>query len=169
MEVRKFEVGMYGGKFLPFHKGHAYCIDVCCAECEEPHMILFVNGADEDRIGSEGCCDPGFRAERMARYLERNHPHARLHVIDLSGARNPDGREDWDAETPLVRAILPHIDAIYSSEPSYGPYFARAYPEAVHRLVDPDRMFIPISGTQVRKMDSREAMRWIMRATSSVP
>lgn len=26
--LKRYKIGMYGGKFLPFHKGHRYCIDV---------------------------------------------------------------------------------------------------------------------------------------------
>jgi HTH-type transcriptional repressor of NAD biosynthesis genes len=48
------------------------------------------------------------------------------------------------------------LDAVYSSEESYGDYFARAYPEAVHRLVDIHRIRYPISGTMIRNMTARE-------------
>ena len=30
--MKKYEIGMYGGKFLPLHKGHNYCIDVATEE-----------------------------------------------------------------------------------------------------------------------------------------
>lgn len=38
---------MYGGKFMPFHKGHNYCIEVATNECEKVYVILFYGGADE--------------------------------------------------------------------------------------------------------------------------
>ena len=78
--------------------------------------------------------------------------------------RTPQGEEDWDAETPLVRKLLGnHLDAVYSSEPSYGEYFARAYPEAVHRLVDVPRIHYPISGTMIREMnDEEERKEWMI-------
>ena len=160
MESR-YGVGMYGGKFLPPHIGHARCIDVCCGECEEPHIILFVNGADEERVRPSYALSPEDRLRRIRAYTLSKHPHARIHMIDVSAARDSNGAEDWDAETPIVRAILPRIDAIYSSEPSYGPYFARAYPEAIHRLVDPGREVIRISGTAIRSMEPSEARKWM--------
>ena len=155
-----YEIGMYGGKFLPPHIGHAMCIAVCCAECREPHIIMFANGADEERIRPSEDLSPDRRFARLSAYVRTRYPHAQLHLIDISDMRNPDGTEDWDAETPLVREILPRIDAIYSSEPSYSPYFQRAYPEAIHRLLDPGRTVIPISGTAIRAMDPSEAERW---------
>lgn len=155
-----YEIGMYGGKFLPPHIGHAMCIAVLCAECAEPHIILLANGADEERIRPSDDLSPDRRFARLSAYVRARYPHARMHMIDVSAMRNPDGSEDWDAETPLVRNILPRIDAIYSSEPSYDPYFKRAYPEAVHRILDPGRTVIPISGTAIRGMESSEAERW---------
>lgn len=156
----RYGIGMYGGKFLPLHIGHAMCIAALCVECEEPHIILFANGSDEERIRPSEDLSPDRRFATLSAYVRDRYPHAHVHMIDVAGARNPDGSEDWDAETPLVRGILPRIDAIYSSEPSYDPYFRRAYPEAVHRLIDPGRTVIPISGTAIRAMDPQEAERW---------
>lgn len=44
---------MYGGKFLPFHKGHKYCVDIASKECQKVYVILFWGGADEERIQKE--------------------------------------------------------------------------------------------------------------------
>ena len=41
---------MYGGKFLPFHKGHKFCVDTAAQECEKVYVILFWGGADEEKI-----------------------------------------------------------------------------------------------------------------------
>ena len=47
-------------------------------------------------------------------------------LIDISDLRLPDGSDDWEAETPLVRELLgSQLDAVYSSEESYGDYFAK--------------------------------------------
>ena len=85
-------------------------------------------------------------------------------MIDTRSLRLQDGTEDWDAETPLVREIVGgRLDAVYSSEESYGEYFSRAYPEAVHRLVDVKRVHYPISGTQIREMErGEERLLWMV-------
>jgi len=158
---KMYDIGMYGGKFLPFHAGHAYCIDRMCEQCEHPHVILFYGGRDETDYGL-GIFDPGERYERICKYVRENHPRAEVHMIDVSGCRDANGDEDWDMETPLVREILPRIDAVFTSEPSYDPYFKRAYPEATHMILDPGRKHFPVSGTEIRGMDAKEASQWIM-------
>ena len=54
------------------------------------------------------------------------------------------------------------LDAVYSSEESYGEYFKRAYPEAIHRLVDVKRIHYPISGTKIRKMEKEDKKIWMV-------
>lgn len=79
-------------------------------------------------------------------------------VVDISS----DEVDCWDAETPLVREHVPHMDYVYSSEPSYGEYFARAYPEAKHVIVDEKRVHYPISATMIRAMKTlEEKQEWM--------
>ena len=68
------------------------------------------------------------------------------------------------AETPLVREVVGNeLNAVYSSEPSYEEYFNRAYPEAIHRIVDYKRKKYPISGTKIRNMTNiKEREKWII-------
>ena len=72
-------------------------------------------------------------------------------ALDISSCRTAEGEEDWDAETPLVLDVCGHFDAVFGSEPSYAPYFRRAYPWAVYIQVDPPRIHYPISGTRIRE------------------
>ena len=157
--MKRFRVGMYGGKFLPLHKGHGYCIEVAAAECDTVYAILFWGGTDEDRIRRAFPYEWLSHDERMT-HLQRiaeQFPNVIAAEIDISALRTPDGLEDWDAETPLVLKICGgYPDAVYSSEESYSAYFSRAYPEAVHRLVDVKRIHFPISGTRIRNMNSEE-------------
>ena len=48
--MKQYKTGMYGGKFMPFHKGHQYCVETAASECETVYVILFLGGADEERI-----------------------------------------------------------------------------------------------------------------------
>ena len=72
-----------------------------------------------------------------------------------------EGTDPWDAETPYVMETVGPFQAVYSSEPHYDDYFRRAYPFAAHILVDPPRIHVPISGTQIRDMDPEEARGWM--------
>jgi len=167
--MKQYKIGMYGGKFLPFHKGHRFCVETAALECETVYVILFWGGAEEEIIIKEHpeiWLSVEERTRQMNKICGEAGKYAKVipSLIDITGLRLPDGSEDWEAETPLVRALLgPHLDAVYSSEVSYEEYFSHAYPEAVHRLVDVKRIHYPISGTEIRNMDSEEdRAKWVI-------
>ena len=35
------KIGFFGGKFIPFHKGHLYCVDFASRICDKVYVILF--------------------------------------------------------------------------------------------------------------------------------
>lgn len=164
--MKKYEIGMYGGKYMPFHLGHKYCLDVAAKECEKVYLILFIGGNDEIEIRNNSfdkCLTVEERKKKIFE-LSKEYDNVIPSIIDVTDCKYENGEEDWDMETPLVRNLLGNkLDAVYSSEISYGEYFKRAYPEAEHRLVDPPRINYPISGTKIRKMKKKEEMKkWMV-------
>ena len=157
--------GFYGGKFLPMHKGHLYCIDTAARQCDHVTVLMFVGGDDELRICAQqkdSFLSAAFRQAQLERVCAL-YPNVVCHTVDVTALKLPDGTEDWDAETPLVRQYVPHMDFVYSSEPSYGAYFARAYPEARHIIVDAGRKTYPISSTLIRAMkEMEEQQKWMV-------
>ena len=165
MSEKKYKVGMYGGKFMPMHKGHLKCLDTAARECERVYLILFYGGDQEKLILKKQPNDTdlwlGNRIEQLFRAAYRFKNVTPI-VLNISECRLPNGEEDWDAETPLVLARCGNLDAVYGSEPSYAPYFARAYPDAIYRCLDPERKELNISATMIRNMNKEERKEWMV-------
>ena len=165
---KHYAVGMYGGKFLPYHRGHFYCLEVASRMCDQVWQVLTAGGVEEEAFLRGATPEERIRyspQERLRRMREAGNRlgNVKTVLLDISGCRMPDGQEDWDAETPLVLSACGCFDAVFGSEPSYGEYFRRAYPWATYVLVDPPRRVVPISGTRVRAMDDEHAKVWMTR------
>lgn len=65
---KRYAVGMYGGKFVPFHKGHAHCIDVASGECEVLYVPIFYSVADEI-IYQDSRYDYRSRIQHILKYI----------------------------------------------------------------------------------------------------
>ena len=168
---KMYDRGFYGGKFLPFHRGHQYCIRVGAEECRELVVIFFSNSEQEAELLKAGTTldaallDEQKRIEAIRTFCA-GVPNVRFAVLDcrvMHARALRDGTDTWDAETPWVMQTVGAFQAVYSSEPSYDAYFRRAYPFAAHRLVDPPRLHVPISGTMIRAMSSTDAAPWLAR------
>ena len=94
----KYKSGMFGGKFIPLHKGHSLCISVALALCETVHVILFVNGDGELDILKNDHTLPkkylSIKARiRQVKKLIRNNPRVKFHLIDVLNCKKPDGTD----------------------------------------------------------------------------
>ena len=157
-KAKKFKTGMYGGKFMPFHKGHLHCVEVASSQCEKVYVLLFTGGDQESKIletRHEKWLTPEDRLEKITAACKK-FSNVEVHMINTKDCRNPDGTENWDMETPLVLKVTGKLDAVYGSEPDYKAYFDRAYPGATFICIDKDRKEFPISGTMIRNMKSEE-------------
>ena len=161
---KKYKVGMYGGKFMPFHKGHLHCVEVASKQCETLYVILFHGGDQEIEIlktRHEDWLQPENRLKRMKKACEKLK-NVKVVPVDITECKFEDGTEDWDKETQLVLDVCGPLDAVYGSEPEYADYFKRAYPKAKYEIIDVDRKSFPISGTMIRAMSEEERKKWII-------
>lgn len=156
---------MYGGKFMPMHKGHLRCIQKASELCDTVYLILFTGGEQEVQIAGSDHRDMlslDFRREQLRRAASMFDNVVPIE-LDISSCRLPNGEEDWDAETPLVMNACGYFDAVFGSEPGYAAYFERAYPWADYVMIDADRTEVPISATMIREMKSKEEIaQWII-------
>ena len=160
-----YKIGMYGGKFIPFHKGHYFCLNIAAFFCDKVYCILFYGGDQEleilknDTILDKKYLNVEARKEEILHICSK-FSNVEPVFIDVTKCKTIDGKEDWDAETPLVLNACGKLNAVFSSEKSYDEYFRRAYPWAEHVLVDPPRENYPISATMLRNMTEKEAEKW---------
>lgn len=166
--IPHYKDGMYGGKFLPMHKGHLYCVETASKLCDRVYLILFSGGAWERlerELKDRDIYSVESRWKKVQEVANRFNNVYPVHV-DVSECILPDGREDWDAEMPLVLAAIDteRFDAVFGSEPIlYVPYFERACPWADYVVVDADRKEVPISATMIRhELSEKEAMKWLI-------
>ena len=165
MKEKKYKVGMYGGKFMPFHKGHLHCVEIASKQCEKLYVILF-HGNDQEleilKTRKEEWLTVKSREEHIKKACEI-FDNVEFASIDVTKCKKEDGSEDWDKETDLVLNVCGHLDAVYGSEPEYADYYSRAYPDAVYEIIDVDRSKFPISGTKLRNMkDDEERKKWMV-------
>lgn len=165
--MSKFKHGMYGGKFLPLHKGHKFCIDYARIICDWLTAILFINGDDEIAVShneteiAKSELEIDNRIAEAREYIKQ-FDNVDLLVLDCQRIYETlPTIPHWDAETPFVQACIYDLDVVFSSEPSYGDYFSRAYPYAKHILIDPPRINVPISATDIRAMTTTARHRHI--------
>lgn len=164
-----YKCGFYGGKFLPFHAGHKYCIQIAAEECDRLVVIFFANSEEEIEIirKNDAACpvllDEKSRVKAIIQECSK-YTNVEVKTLDCGIMHKQaivDGSDLWDAETQYVMDAVGEFQAVYSSEPEYDDYFRRAYPFADHRLIDPPRIHVPISGSRIRKMDESEAIEWL--------
>ncbi|MBR1374788.1 MAG: adenylyltransferase/cytidyltransferase family protein [Cardiobacteriaceae bacterium] len=163
--MKKYKTGFYGGKFIPFHKGHYFCIETAARECEKLFVILFVNSVEEENILKE--YKDYFLSQEYRCSAIKNACNKFQNVfvcsLDIGKLRDDQGEEDWQAEVPLIIEITGKFDVIYSSEISYDNFFRENYPWAEHRIIDAERKNIPISATKIRQMkNDKEKQQWII-------
>ena len=156
----KYGTGFFGGKFLPFHRGHLDCILRCASECERLYVVLMHGGEEEQRILAD--YDGRFPVEYLSPHTReialRSElaPFENIEVISydcqMADARaSAEGKHRWFYECRDMVSLMGRFDVAYSGEPAYSENFRAFYPWADAVLIDRSWNGRP-SGTEIRRM-----------------
>jgi HTH-type transcriptional regulator, transcriptional repressor of NAD biosynthesis genes len=139
-----FPHGLVVGKFYPPHRGHQYVIERAATVCTQVTVLVMAAGSETVAVGDRvawlraSCADlPGVTVTGVCCDVP----------VDLGSELV------WAAQVAVMRAALegnerPPVDAVVSSEPYGGELAARL--GAKHVSVDPGRMNLPVSASQIR-------------------
>jgi HTH-type transcriptional regulator, transcriptional repressor of NAD biosynthesis genes len=138
--------GLVAGKFDPPHRGHAFLIDT--ARMKSARVIVLVFDYAEQKVPVEQRVD----------WLREIHAGVDVRVLPTPSYLRLTP-EDAKVEAAHVRELLREpVDVLYTSE-DYGAMIA-AELDAVHFMVDRERMMVPITGTMVRRAPSA-MLQWL--------
>ncbi|GKW32663.1 trifunctional nicotinamide-nucleotide adenylyltransferase/ribosylnicotinamide kinase/transcriptional regulator NadR [Pectobacterium carotovorum subsp. carotovorum] len=156
LEFPRYEknIGVVFGKFYPLHTGHIYLIQRACSQIDELHIIL---GYDEPRdrllFENSSMSQQPTVSDRLRWLLQTFKYQKNIHIH----AFNEQGMEPyphgWDVWSKGIQAFMQEKSItpnfVYTSEEQdAAQYREHLGIEAV--LIDPQRSFMNISGSQIR-------------------
>ncbi|MHA6482509.1 AAA family ATPase [Paenibacillus sp. strain BS8-2] len=134
-------IGLTLGKFAPLHRGHQLMIETALAEMD--HVMIIIYDCPETI---------DIPLDVRAGWIRQLYPNAE--VIEAWDGPKETGYtpEIMRTQEDYVLGLLGerNITHFYSSEP-YGDHMSVAL-QAVNRVVDLERLAVPISGTEVRRV-----------------
>lgn len=156
VEISEYQgktIGVYGGKFLPFHEGHLNCIMMAQSLVD----ILFVVVGYDHTYEQELCRNTRFKwvsqrvRERWITKELKDFPNIR--VLAHYERRSDDYMNDptvMYSNKELIKKVGGKVDFVFSSEVIYEEYFEKYIPGAKHIVLDELRMDADISATDIR-------------------
>ena len=166
-----YGTGFFGGKFLPFHRGHLDCIMRCASECEKLYVVLMYGGEEERQVLAN--YDGQFPIEYLKPQIRELAlraelaPFENIEVIaydccEVDNRAVAEGKHPWFYECQDMVSLMGRFDVAYSGEPEYSKNFTMFYPWADAVLVDRHQLNMP-SGTEIRHMPFYRAYRHLPR------
>lgn len=149
------KVGVIFGKFYPLHQGHLYMIDRARLECD--HLYIFVcsdEKRDERLFWDSALTVQPTREVRTAWVKRATASYENVEVFNLREDNIPSYPNGWLEWAKVVSYYLDHLPYkpkfVYTSEPQDAENY-KTYLDLTAVLIDPNRDFVPISGTECRR------------------
>ncbi|MFK7917587.1 MAG: adenylyltransferase/cytidyltransferase family protein [Ilumatobacter sp.] len=136
----RHRTGLIVGRFDPPHLGHSHMIDWAAERTDE--LVVYVNSSfQRDTV-------PG---ELRGAWLGELHPNVEVRVVRHSLGTDWDDEDLWTKWIDLFRSHWPFEEgphAVFSSDTYVSGIAERL--DATPVSVDPERVTVPISATQIR-------------------
>ncbi|CAM4135597.1 multifunctional transcriptional regulator/nicotinamide-nucleotide adenylyltransferase/ribosylnicotinamide kinase NadR [Lederbergia lenta] len=145
------KVGMYGGKFLPVHQGHVNAMTIASTMVDELHIIVSYDEEYEKRYFENSSLEPIPYKQRLRWWsqMTKQMDHVYVHAVK---EKQTGSFSDWEEGARQIKqAVGKEIDVVFSSEKNYSPTFEKLYPQAVHEIIDNERIMVDISATRIRE------------------
>ncbi|AFP85103.1 multifunctional transcriptional regulator/nicotinamide-nucleotide adenylyltransferase/ribosylnicotinamide kinase NadR [secondary endosymbiont of Ctenarytaina eucalypti] len=148
------KIGMIFGKFYPLHTGHIYLIQRACGQVDELNVILNYNDQRDLRLFENSAMSKQPTLSDRLRWLLQTFKYQkniRIHAFNEQGIDpHPHG---WAIWSQRVKSFLVEkgieANVIYSSRQQELVNY-REHLGLKTVIIDPDRLFIPISGEKIR-------------------
>ncbi len=139
------KVGLFIGRFQPFHNGHLDAIKVILNECD---LILILIGSKQYSKTQDNPYSYEERKEMIENTL-KNEGITKYKIIGLDDIHNDEKWVDY------LNKNSPKYDLIYTSNPGVHRLFSEK-----KILVKELRFNIPISGKLIREMMKEKNEKW---------
>lgn len=159
-------IGVYGGKFFPFHKGHVSFVEEA-AKLVDVLFVVLQYDEEYEKLLAEGTkfipVEPRIRERWM---VETFKDFANIRVFSQYEHRSDEHMNDpliGETYRELVETVG-HIDVIFSNTHDYNEYFEKWLPGVEHIILLEDRGIINISATDIREKGVYECWNYLPEA-----
>jgi HTH-type transcriptional repressor of NAD biosynthesis genes len=145
------KIGQFGGKFLPYTRGHLWAAKEALSYVDKLYIILFWNEKFDLELCERDRCKPMPKDLRRAWIANSIVWLRQFGEVELLEIEYDEMEYDWAKGSTQVKQLIPDLTHVFSSEPEYDGFFKANYPHCTHIVLDADRSHVSISATQVRQ------------------